>query len=93
MQIDAVANENFTIQPTWHCLLRFRQRARPPAGADAAVEALRASLARADIARVPPGWLAGREAEAEMWAVDRSLAFPLSRGAGGVWIATTCLVR
>lgn len=80
------------IQPTWHCLLRYRQRAKPPSGTDAAVAALRASLERADIARVPPGWLAGRDRGAELWAVDGTVAFPLSR-AGGVWTATTCLVR
>ena len=80
------------IQPTWHCLLRYRQRAKPPAGTEAAVSALRESLARADLARVPPAWLAGRERHAEMWAVDGRVAFPLSRD-GGVWTATTCLVR
>lgn len=85
-------HEVASIQPTWHCLLRYRQRAKPPAGTDAAVAALRASLERADIARVPPGWLAGREREAELWAVDGTIAFPLSR-ASGVWTATTCLVR
>ena len=81
------------IQPTWHCLLRYRQRAKPPAGVDAAVAALRASLERADLARVPPPWLAGRDRGAEMWAVDGGVAFPLSRGGGSVWTATTCLVR
>lgn len=94
MRIDPVPvahPEVAAIQPTWHCLLRYRQRARPPAGAEAAVAALRAALERADIARVPPGWLAGREREAEMWAVDGRIAFPLAR-AGGVWTATTCLV-
>ena len=96
MQLDPVPVEHADvafIQPTWHCLLRYRQRARPPAGTDAAVAALRASLERADIARVPPGWLAGRGREAELWAVDGNVAFPLGRGPGGAWTAATCLVR
>lgn len=95
MHLDAVHVQHAevrSIQPTWHCLLRFRQRAKPPAGTEAALTALRAALERADIARVPPSWLAGREREAEMWAVDGRVAFPLSRE-GGAWTATTCLVR
>lgn len=96
IHLDAVSTghpEVALIQPTWHCLLRFRQRAKPPPGTEAAVAALRESLGRADIARVPPSWLSGRSGDAGMWAVDGETAFPLSRGPGATWTATTCLVR
>jgi hypothetical protein len=81
------------IQPTWHCLLRFRQRVRLDAGTDAAVEALRASLDRADLTRMSPGWVVGRDSGAEMWAIDGDLAYPLNRGAGGTWTAPTVLLK
>ena len=81
------------IQPTWHCLLRFRQRVDVPIGTDAAVTALRESLERADLTRMAPGWLAGRDRGARMWAVDGDLAYPLSQGRGGVWTAATVLRR
>jgi hypothetical protein len=81
------------IQPTWHCLLRFRQRVRIEPGTDAAVSALRASLAQADLTRMPPGWVAGRESGADMWAIDGDLAYPLSEGPGGTWTAPTVLKR
>jgi hypothetical protein len=81
------------IQPTWHVLLRFRQRVKVDPGTDAAVAALRDSLERADLTRMPPGWVAGRDSGAEMWAVDGDLAYPLSRGSGGEWIAATVLRR
>ncbi|MEA2424554.1 MAG: hypothetical protein QOH13_964 [Thermoleophilaceae bacterium] len=81
------------IQPTWHCLLRFRQRVAVPAGTDAAVLALRESLERADLTRMAPGWLAGRDRGAQMWALDGDLAYPLNPGAGGTWIAATLLRR
>ena len=85
------------IQPTWHCLQRFRQRsfantARPLA-ADVA-EALRLVLVDAEIARVPPAFAAGQEAE--RWAIAGELAFPLARdglGGAGAWTALTCLTR
>lgn len=79
------------VQPTWHCLLRFRQRVEVERGTDAAVSALRESLARADFTRMPPAWIAGRERGAEIWAVDGDLAYPLSRGAAGEWVASTVL--
>jgi hypothetical protein len=82
------------IQPTWHCLLRFRQRSFRRPGAADAVEALRLSLADAEIARVPPAWAAGQEAE--RWAIAGGLAFPLARdgmGGPGAWTALTCLSR
>ena len=81
------------IQPTWHVLLRFRQRVKVAPGTDAAATALRESLERADLTRMPPGWVAGRDSGAEMWAVDGDLAYPLSRGSRGEWIAATVLRR
>ena len=81
------------IQPTWHCLLRFRQRVDLPKGTDEAVAALRASLERTDLTRMTPGWIVGRERGAQMWALDGDLAYPLSPGASGVWTAPTCLRR
>lgn len=85
------------IQPTWHCLDRFRQRsvhssARPRA--DEVAETLRLTLMDAEIARVPPSWAAGQEAE--RWAIAGPLAFPLVRdglGGAGAWTALTCLTR
>ena len=82
-----------TIQPTWHCLLRFRQRVNLDPGTDAAVDALRASLDRADLTRMAPGWVVGRDRETPMWAIDGDLAYPLSQGLGGEWTAATVLKR
>jgi hypothetical protein len=82
-----------SITPTWHCLLRFRQRVKVAPGTDAAVKALHDSLERADLTRMAPGWIAGRDQGADFWALDGELAYPLSRGAGGDWIATTVLKR
>ena len=81
------------IQPTWHCLLRFRQRVRLPSGTDSAVEALRASLERADLTRMTPGWVSGTDRGAQMWALDGDLAYPLAPGPGGIWTAATVLKR
>jgi len=81
------------IQPTWHCLLRFRQRVKVDPGTDAAVAALRTSLEDADLTRMPPGWIAGRERAAQMWAIDGDLAYPLSPGPAGTWTAATVLRR
>src|SRR5580765_3993426 len=81
------------IQPTWHCLLRFRQRIDVPAGTDAAASALRESLERTDLTRMAPGWLAGRDRHTQMWALDGDLAYPLNPGPGGVWTASTVLKR
>lgn len=78
-----------TIQPTWHCLLRFRQRGRHAAGAEELAETLRATLAEADIARWPPAWAAGQRAP--LWAVSDPWAFPLEPLGGGTWAAATCL--
>jgi hypothetical protein len=86
-------DEVTAIQPTWHCLLRFRQRVKLERGTDAAVAALRESLERADLTRMPPGWIAGRERGAQLWALDGDLAYPLTRGNGGEWIAATVLRR
>jgi hypothetical protein len=81
-----------TIQPTWHCLLRFRQRLPGPPGADEALAGLRSVLEDAEIARVPPGWAAGQDAE--RWAIGADVAFPLARSdRRGTWTALTCLRR
>lgn len=82
-----------SIRPTWHCLVRFRQRRfrRAEGGSDAAVEALARVLGDAEItARIPPGVGATSEPFA-LWAVSAGLAFPLVEGHGGEWSATTCL--
>ena len=80
------------IQPTWHCLLRFRQRAGPAVGTDAAVEALRSTLADASVDVWPPPWAAGQAAP--RWAVAGRFAFPLQPTAPGeAWVAVTCLAR
>ena len=86
-------DEVHAITPTWHCLLRFRQRVKVDPGTDAAVHALHDSLERADLSRMPPGWVAGREQSAQFWAIDEDLAYPLTRGPGGAWVATTVLKR
>jgi hypothetical protein len=79
------------IQPTWHCLLRYRQRVKPAIGTDAAVAALTATLEDAVIDVWPPPWAAGQEAA--RWAVSGRFAFPLARaGDHGRWSAVTCLV-
>jgi hypothetical protein len=80
-----------TIQPTWHCLLRFRQRGSHPAGTAAALARLREVLEDAHVDRWPPPWAAGQEAE--RWAVSGDWAFPLQRQGPGVWAAATCLRR
>src|SRR5437868_10794616 len=94
--LDAVSkhhDEVRAIQPTWHCLLRFRQRVVLAPGTDVAVAALRESLERADLTRMAPGWLAGRGRGAPMWALDGDRAYPLTPGPGGSWTAATCLRR
>ena len=77
------------IQPTWHCLLRFRQRGFPPSGTDEALAALADALRTADIGRWPPPWAAGLEAP--RWATSGECAFPLVPAGPGRWSATTCL--
>jgi hypothetical protein len=81
------------IRPTWHCLLRFRQRGEADLGTDAAVEALRASLERTHLTRMPPGWVKGGDRIGELWAVDEELelAYPLAKGSFGEWTAPTVL--
>jgi hypothetical protein len=82
------------IQPTWHCLVRFRERSFRTPGAAEVAEALRLVLVDAEIARVPPAFAAGQEAE--RWAIAGDLAFPLARdglGGAGAWTALTCLTR
>jgi hypothetical protein len=86
-------DEVSAIQPTWHCLLRFRQRVKVDRGTDAAVAALRESLERADLTRMAPGWVAGGDRETSMWAIDGDLAYPLTPGPGRTWTAATVLKR
>jgi hypothetical protein len=81
------------IQPTWHCLLRFRQRVKLDRGTDAATAALRESLERADLTRMAPPWVSGRERGVQMWAIDGDLAYPLSSGPNRTWTAATVLKR
>jgi hypothetical protein len=80
-----------TIQPTWHCLLRFRQRGRHPVGTEAALAELRAVLEAAHVDHWPPPWAAGQRAQ--RWAVSGDWAFPLEHQGGAVWAAPTCLRR
>ena len=80
-----------TIQPTWHCVLRFRQRGRHPVGSTEALAALRAVLEDATIESWPPPWAAGQQAP--RWAVSGDWAFPLTPAGGGTWSALTCLHR
>ena len=92
MQIAAVRVDHpevHAIQPTWHCVLRFRQRVRPAVGTDAALDGLRAVLEDASIDTWPPPWAAGQEAP--RWAVSGRWAFPLAPAGGGTWTALTCL--
>src|SRR3954454_9442296 len=85
--------EMHTITPTWHCRLRVRQRVKIDPRTNAAVTALHDSLERSDLPRMPPGWVAGREQGAHFWALDGELAYPLTRGPAGDWVATTVLKR
>ena len=77
------------IQPTWHCVLRFRQRGRHPPGTDEALDALRRVLEDAVVDVWPPPWAAGQQAD--RWAVSGAWAFPLAPVAGGTWSPLTCL--
>lgn len=82
------------IVPSDHCLERFRARAPwREAGIAESAAALIASLQTADVSRWPPGW-AVSDRDAELWAVDGDLAYPLARGGTpGRWVAVTCLRR
>jgi hypothetical protein len=86
-------DEVHSVTPTWHCLLRFRQRVKVAPGTDAAVRALHDSLERADLTRMAPAWVVGSDQGAAFWAIDGDLAYPLSRAPGGGWVATTVLKR
>ena len=82
--------EVHAIQPTWHCLQRFRERHRFAPGVDAAVAALAAALQEAEITTRPPRGVRAR-GDWTLWAVAGELAFPLTRGPGGTYVAPTCL--
>jgi hypothetical protein len=82
------------IVPSAHCVQRFRQRMpiREPGG-DVVAAALREALEDADVSGWPPAW-AVSDRPAELWAVTRELAFPLTRtDHPGRWLAVTCLPR
>ena len=82
------------IVPSAHCVHRFRQRLpiREP-GREVVDNALRAALEDADVHAWPPAW-AISDKSAELWAVTRDLAFPLTRtDRPGRWLAVTCLPR
>jgi hypothetical protein len=79
------------LQPTWHCVERFRQRSRQPIGTEALLDALQTILETAEItAQQPPGV---RYQQAwDLWALSDTLAFPLIED-NGIWIVPTCLAR
>jgi hypothetical protein len=82
------------IVPSAHCVQRFRERMpiREPGG-DVVAGALRDALEHADVSGWPPAWAVSDRA-AELWAVTRDLAFPLTRtDRPGRWLAVTCLPR
>ena len=82
------------IVPSYHCVMRFRQR-RPvrERGTEAVALALHAALEHAEVTRWPPAW-AVNERGTELWAVYGELAFPLERAdSPGRFVATTCLSR
>ena len=82
------------IVPSDHCIQRFRQRMpiREPGG-EVVANALRTVLEDADVSGWPPAW-AVSDRPAELWAVTRDLAFPLTRtDRPGRWLAVTCLPR
>ncbi len=82
------------IVPSYHCVLRFRQR-RPlrERGEEALAEALIATLEDADVSGWPPAW-AVNDRQTELWAVAGALAFPLEpTDVPGRYLATTCLSR
>jgi len=82
------------IVPSAHCVQRFRERMpiREP-GREIVDSALRETLQEADVHGWPPAW-AVSDRPAELWAVTRDLAFPLSRtDRPGRWLAVTCLPR
>lgn len=78
------------VQPTWHCLKRFRERATAPVGTDEALAGLGAALADAAITTRPPAGVRTR-GDWSLWAVCGELAFPLVDQGGGRWLAPTCL--
>jgi hypothetical protein len=79
------------IQPTWHCLKRFRERVGAEPGVNEVITALTEALSLAEITtQIPKGIRSSREPFA-LWAVYQSFAFPLVEDGYGVWVAPTCL--
>lgn len=78
------------IQPTWHCLKRFRERHRSPLGTQAALDGLAEALREADVTTRPPRGIAPG-ANWSLYAVHGALAFPLIDEGGGRFLAPTCL--
>jgi hypothetical protein len=78
------------VQPTWHCLQRFRERHELPPGTDAALSGLSAALQAAEITTRPPSGVRP-QGDWSLWAVWGALAFPLVDQGGGTWLAPTCL--
>lgn len=78
------------IQPTFHCLKRFRERHPSEPGAQAALDALAAVLREAEITTRPPRGVrpAG---DWSLYAVRDRLAFPLVSDGDGRFVAPTCL--
>jgi hypothetical protein len=82
--------EVHVIQPTWHCLKRFRERHRFAVGTDAALAGLDRALREAEITTRPPRGVRVR-GDWSLWAVYGPLAFPLVSEGGGRFTAPTCL--
>lgn len=78
------------VQPTWHCLQRFRERHESPPGTDEALAGLGAALREAEITTRPPAGVRTC-GDWSLWAVCGALAFPLVDQGGGTWLAPTCL--
>ena len=78
------------VQPTWHCLQRFRERHDSPPGTEEALSGLGTALQEAEITTRPPSGVR-TQGDWSLWAVWGALAFPLVDQGGGTWVAPTCL--
>ena len=82
--------EVHSIQPTWHCLKRFRERHTIEPGTHAALDGLGEILRDADITTRPPRGVRN-PGDWTLWAVRDRLAFPLVGEGQGRYVAPTCL--